>query len=300
VGISAVQNSKAQRSNGRWEGYGRLQSALVDSLAKIGKPFFSRLAGMVEQCHQRFSAHRCSRGHQWAVTRFSCKCRLCPFEMRARAMAAVHKFKSIIEGFEQPKYLVLTVKNCATGELRSGIDDLFDAFKRLRHSALWVEVRGALAVLEVTFNKESRTWHPHLNVVFDGPYIPQAELSAVWERSTGGCGRITWIQRADSRTVFELLKYILKLVDIVDDPEAVESFLTATRGKRFIRTYGSLYGLKVEEDVDRDCEEERGEVCPDCGTREVEELHISLRRDDTYFDDLGIVRFCLPVRSCDG
>src|SRR5271166_4840752 len=111
---------KARRANGRWEKYARLQSVLVESLSQVGKPYFSRLAGMVEQCHQRFSAHRCSRGHQWAVTRYSCKLRLCPFEMRARSMAAVHKFGAVLSGLKEPKYLVLSMENCKLGELRKG------------------------------------------------------------------------------------------------------------------------------------------------------------------------------------
>lgn len=209
-------------------------------------------------------------------------------------MAAVHKFGSLIESLKEPGYLVLSMENCPVHELRRGIDDLFEAFARLRHSNLWAEIRGALAVLEVTFNERAKTWHPHLNIVFDGPYMEKSELNEVWRRSTQGHGCITWIKRADRRTVFELLKYITKLADFVHIPEAVEHFLSATRGKRFIRTYGSLYRLKVDDEVDGQKEEETGEVCPDCGSREIEELHISLHRDDVYFDGGGKLRFCVP------
>lgn len=266
----------------------------MDSLRKIGKDFFSRLADQVEACHHSFRACKCNKGHLWARPRFSCKLRLCPFEMRARSMAAVHKFGSLIESLKEPGYLVLSMENCPVHQLRRGIDDLFEAFARLRHSTLWAKVRGALAVLEVTFNERARTWHPHLNIVFDGPYMDKPELNAVWRRSTQGHGCVTWIKRADRRTVFELLKYITKLSDFVHIPEAVENFLLATRGKRFIRTYGSLYRLKLEDDLDGQHEEESGEVCPDCGSHGVEELHISLQRDDVYFDGSGILRFCLP------
>lgn len=295
MGIFRVQRSKARPANERWEKYGRLQSALVESLNKIGKPFFTRLAGMVEQCHRRFDGRRCRpHGHQWAVTRFSCKCRLCPFEMRARAMAAVHKFGSVLESLKDPKYLVLSMQNCQIGELRGGIDELFKAFRRLRHSALWSKVEGGIAVLEVTFNEKCRTWHPHLNVVFEGPYAPKPELNAVWLRSTQGRGCMTWIRRANRGTVFELVKYIVKPSEFLHIPEAVENFLRGTRGKRFIRTYGSLYGVKLEDELERECEEQGREVCPDCGSRDVEDLGISLRRVDVYFDDAGKLRFCVP------
>lgn len=308
MGISSVQVSKARAANGRWEKYARLRAVLVDSLRKIGKAKFTKLADMVEQCHEQFTAHRCRNGHEWAKTCFSCKLRLCPFEMRARSMAAIHKFGPVIKSMKEPKYLVLSMQNCQIDELKKGIKDLFAALKRLRHSQLWSGVRGALAVLEVTYNERERTWHPHLNVVFDGPYIPKPELNAAWLRSTKGRGCITWIERADGGTVCELLKYITKLEDFVHVPEAVEHFLTSTPDGHFIRTYGCLYGKKLKkelEQLEKELEQEGGEeeheessqVCPDCGTREIEKVYIFLRRDDVYFDGEGKLRFCWPERE---
>jgi hypothetical protein len=49
----------------------------------------------------------------------------------------------------------------------------------------------------------------------------------------------------------------------VGDPVAVEQFLDAVYNRRLLRTYGTFYGLKLEEDV-----EARAEVCPDCGSNE--------------------------------
>jgi hypothetical protein len=210
-------------------------------------------------------------------------------------MAAVHKFGPILEKLQDPRYIVLTVENCPLRELRRGIDDLFLAFERLRHSKLWAEVRGALAVLEITFNERESTWHPHINVVADSPFIEKADLDAAWFRSTEGKGRITWIERADHKTVFELIKYVTKLADFVHIPEAVEWFLNATHGKRFIRTYGSLYGIKLEQPDSEESEEPQQTPCPDCGSSQVEELPTSLRIDDVYLDASGTLRFGLPV-----
>lgn len=209
--------------------------------------------------------------------------------MRARSMAAQHKFGSLIAGLREPKYLTLSMKNCSLAELRQGIDDLFFAFGRLRHSKTWADVRGALAVLEVTFNDKEQTWHPHLNVIFDGPFIGKAQLDEAWIRSTEGRGCITWIKRADHQTVPELLKYITKLADFIDNPDAVAWFLRATRGKRFIRTYGTLYRLKLDE-LDSQGQDEGQGACPDCGCREISVFSVSLQRQDVQFDDSGILR----------
>lgn len=288
-------NARAHAANARWERYARVQAVLVGSLRKIGKPLFDRLADEVSQCHRWFQGHRCTEGHAWATPGFSCRLRLCPFEMRARSMAALHKFGDVLARLKEPRYLVLTVENCALEELRRGIDDLFAAFERLRHSHLWTSVRGALAVLEVTFNESAVTWHPHLNIIFEGEYISKSELDAVWFRATRGRGRITWIQRADRRTVLELLKYVTKLLDFVHKPEAVEWFLKGTYRKRFIRTYGSLYGLKLEEDTREGRGDDPRLTCPDCGCRDLETLPAPLRLDDVYFDTSGVLRFCERV-----
>lgn len=204
-------------------------------------------------------------------------------------MAAQHKFGDVIAKLREPKYLVLSMRNCPLNELRHGINELFLAFERLRHSKTWAGVRGALAVLELTFNEEERTWHPHLNVIFDGPYISKPQLDEAWIRSTQGDGCITWIERADRHTVHELLKYITKLADFVHIPDAVAWFLRATRGKRFIRTYGSLYRLKLEE-VDSQGQNEGQGGCPDCGSRDVRVFSTSLQRHDVHFDDSGVLR----------
>lgn len=297
-----VQNIQANRQHTRLA----LQIAIRAGGFSPANPGFrvSPLGWASRAVSQVVSRLALRQRHLWARPGFTCKNRLCPFEMRARSMAAVHRFGPILETLEDPRYIVLTVENCALEELRRGIDDLFSAFGRLRHSKLWIEVRGALAVLEVTFNEEKRTWHPHINIVVDGPYIEKAALDAAWLRSTRGKGRITWIERADHRTVFELIKYVTKLADFVHIPEAVGAFLDATRKTRFLRTYGCLYGLKIEDE-----ESENGKdpltACPDCGSKEVVRLRKCFVRDDVFFDGKAILRFCEPVDPfavvvCDG
>lgn len=210
-------------------------------------------------------------------------------------MAAAHKFGPTLEHLADPRYIVLTVENCPLKELARGLDELSSAFERLRHSKLWVKVRGAVAVLEITYNEAAQAWHPHLNVLLDGPFIVKADLDAVWLRSTRGKGQITWIERADRQTLFELMKYVTKLSDFVHIPEAVEWFLIATHGRRFIRTYGSLYRLKPAElDGEAETIEKAEASCPDCRCRQVQELPLVLGIDDVFFDGNGVLRCCIP------
>lgn len=281
----------AVRHNNRWKKLATLQAAFVNSLLKLGR---GRLAFAVDQCHRTFRGCRCGRcSSMWAAATFSCAIRLCPWESRKRAMCAVHRFKPVLARMRDPRYMVLSMRNCPLDGLRDGIKAIFASFERLRHHALWRDlVTGAVVSMEITFNGEQRTWHPHLNILFDGSYIAQAALAEAWRKAARDEGLIVpYIRRANKGTLLELFKYTTKLADFVHIPEAVGAFLDATRRVRFIRTYGSLYGLKLA------CEGEDDEVpcCPDCGSSEVVVLRGCFTRDDVYFDGKGILRCCVPL-----
>jgi len=290
----ASARARAIRLNNRWAKFSMLQASLVASLEKIGR---GKLAHEVTQCHTSFGGCRCKAcGGSWARATFSCGVRLCPWEARKRSMRAIHRFGDVIAGLRDPRYLVLSMRNCPLHELRAGIRALFDTFQRLRHSVLWsASVKGALVALEVTFNAESQTWHPHLNVLIEGSYIPQEQLAAAWRKAARDEGLILpYIKRADSGTAFELLKYVTKLADFVHIPEAVGAFVDATRRTRFLRTYGCLYGLKLAEE---DGDGAEALECPDCGSPDVEVLRHCFSRNDVYFDGSGVLRLCLPLHD---
>ena len=258
----------------------KLNALLENSLREVGR---NDLADKVSGCHKAFIGWSCDHGHRWAVPEKSCQVRLCAFEMRARAMRAFHRMKKPLSELRDPRYLVLSERNVAIGQLAEGVVNLFDSFQRLRHTHLWRLVRGAVVVLEITFNRKHRTWHPHLNVIFDGPFLSHSELVRVWRNSTQGRGEVVWIERAEGDgTALEIFKYITKLSDIAADPEAVMNFLAATRKVRFLRTYGSLYRLPVEESFTLSC--------PDCGSRELSRIGF-VPFEAVSLDSSGVLRF---------
>ena len=165
--------------------------------------------------------------------------------------------------------MVLAERSCKN--LKAGIVSLYKAWNSLRRSVRWkAKVRGSIAVLEVTYNKKRRTWHPHLNVLIEGDYFPFAELNFAWKKATEGKGQTSHIQAANEGTVRELLKYTLKVAErgedgelrlILDEPVALDEFLAAVYGVRLVRSYGSFRGLKVSD------EEDPEEECPDCGSK---------------------------------
>ncbi len=253
---------------------------LVRSLRAAGR---EDLADKVSGCHKSFNGWECKHGHRWAKAEKSCRIRLCAFEMRARAMRSLHRMEEPLSQLERARYLVLTQRNVPLGSLADGIARLFNSFERLRHRKVWQRVRAAVVMLEVTFNRQQKTWHPHLNVIFDGDFLPQKDLADNWRASTGGQGKIVWIEEAKgAKTALEVFKYVTKLADIADVPDAVIEFLAATRALRFLRTYGTLYRLPEEEEFELSC--------PDCGTHEVRRIGF-VPFEAVSLDAQGVLRF---------
>lgn len=288
VGWSELYLIQEHKSASPVSKYKKINATLEKSLRFAG---LDRIANRLSACHKDFDGWTCKHGHVWARPVRSCQVRLCAFEMRAKAMRLIHRFEPFFEKLVSPKYLVLSERNCEFNDLDGGISRLWAAFTKLRHSKLWRQVRGAIAVLEVTYNRALKTWHPHLNVLFEGPYIVQSELVSAWQRATRGVGRSVWIEKADKETLPELFKYVTKVSDFMDVPDAVSIFLFATRGVRFVRTYGEFYAAELEG-------ESEPVVCPDCGTAEVhrvkrlfpiqvfEDAHGQLRFHEFFLDVL--------------
>jgi len=257
----------------------KLQADLVATLGRTRK--HSHLAHRVAECHHSFRHKVCAYRHEWAEAGKSCNVRLCPHDQRRRSLQLAARWTGILEQLGELRYVVLA--ECNSRDLVAGMRSLFRAWSTLRKSPLWKSsCRGSVAVLEVTFNRDEGTWHPHLNVLFEGDYIPFEALKTAWIAATAGNGQTAFIRAADRGTITELLKYVTKLSDFVDQPDAVDEFLTATAHKRFVRTYGSFYRLETED-------EEGTGHCPDCGTSEIADVGIA-HADQIRIDAKGVLR----------
>ena len=63
----------------------------------------------------------------------------------------------------------------------------------------------------------------------------------------------------------EVLKYITKVADFCDLPEAVEPFCDAVRGARLIQTFGSWYGVQLDTVFDPEHMDDWGQMKCTCG-----------------------------------
>jgi len=84
----------------------------------------------------------------------------------------------------------------------------------------------------------------------------------------------------------EVLKYITKVADFCDLPEAVEPFCNAIKGTRLIQTFGSWYGAEFDTAFDPEHLDDWGEMKCTCGLNHWERMGVFFR-EDVEMDELG-------------
>lgn len=255
------------------------QNDLIAALKALPTFRNEELSKKVSACHRDFVRKRCDQGHEWVdPVPTTCGCRLCPHDQRKRSVALGARLSAFLaDRNHRYRYLVLSEQNST--DLREGLKSLLASWTRFRRSQFWSErVRGAALAVEVTYNSKPdspsyKTWHPHINVLFEGEFLPFEELNAAWVAATRDHGRSSyikavkgWSQGGEFTTIEapirELIKYVTKLADIVAFPDAVDEFITATYNLRFFRTYGTFYRMPAEAEE----EISEGPCCPDCGS----------------------------------
>jgi Replication protein len=236
----------------------RQSQKLADRLRELGN---AGKAGEVGACGKFWTFYVCHECGQFCyLAKFRCGHRLCAQCGRKRVYRLLESLGGVLNEIKNPKLLTVSLRSRPCGELADSLRELWAAFARLRHRAIWKKVNGSIVSLEITYNPGSLSFHPHLHILLDADYIPWVALHAAWVQVSHGCGNAVYIQKCRTGWQRELIKYVTKVADLLQDLEALREFLRATKGKRFIRTYGTLYNAGAErEDVSE------VPVCSGCG-----------------------------------
>lgn len=196
-----------------------------------------------------------------------CRVRMCSTCQWRRSLKWVAKsFESLTKVIEDyPKarwlFLTLTVRNCPVTELRSTINAMNAAFKRLIERKEWI-AHGFIKAIEITRSKDGDA-HPHFHVLVMVPpsyfkgsaYISQHRWKELWQSVL----RIDYLPVVDVRTVKpkniegdnspvnamadairETLKYSVKPDDMVADPEWLLEITRQLHKSRAISVGGVL------------------------------------------------------------
>lgn len=153
----------------------------------------AKRAGRMSMCSNQIIVSRNKETGETQVERAAlCRDRLCPICSWRLAARRVYEMRETIAALlaDTPDIkaamLTLTVRNCAKSELRSTIQGLCSGFTRLRkHAAFRRYVLGYARSIEITYNADNQTFHPHIHalLLFDASYkayITQAEFADMW------------------------------------------------------------------------------------------------------------------------
>ena len=210
-----------------------------------------------------------------------CRLRICPMCQWRRSLALGYQMDMVYhlmlrDGRRHFAHVVLALRNCAGNQLWRGIDQLTAAYRRLmtKDDLIPGLIDGYYRALEVTYNAEEGTYHPHYHCIwllpddyYDGHYIGHTELLQRWKHAAQvdyePTIHIQAVEGDDLTTsLYEITKYTYKDNDILDaaitDQEKARVLQTmdeALKGKRLISFGGAMRAyrqrMKFEDDLDK-------------------------------------------------
>ena len=209
-------------------------------------------------------------------TGYFCGHRMCPACAWRKSMGTAVVISAIAGALvaqqRVPLMVTLTAPNCEGEQLGEEIRRYNRAWdkliRRTKYRAAWGD---NIRKLEVTYNAQDDTYHPHLHVLvfvrpsyFNGrTYISRKQLLEDW-RVCYGNANITQVDirksyGADGKSIAEISKYVAKSSDYLQSQRVFNAFYAGLRGKRLIGYSGRCKELRevfkgggLRQYVDRD------------------------------------------------
>lgn len=232
-----------------------------------------------------------------------CHDRFCPECSRRRSRIMYHNLKKVLtvaveEHQQEFVHFTLSLKNCKKEDLKKSLDELFHGFiTMMKREQFQKSINGWYRNLEVTYNEEDDTFHPHLHVIlsvdkdyfrkYSGKYLTQEFVTSEFKSACQiDYDPIVYLEKAYAKTksgkkkkftkeeklhsiVAECSKYVTKMSDIlnVDDKNLKAELLKhLSKGlfKRRMCAYGGLLriifkNLKLEDEENADLLNVEGE-----------------------------------------
>lgn len=210
------------------------------------------LTSKLRTCGRYPSVLWSDHAQRFVISRCLCKARLCPTCGAKRAQRLRSTLLPIVRELDSARMLTLTLRS-TDDPLEDQVKRLTKAFGQLRrrkHARKYLT--GGLYVIEITYNAAADRWHPHLHVIADGRYWPQAELAALWNEITGD-SRIADIRACHDRrsAVNYVTSYVSKSQTPKDcPPHRLFEWCEALHGKPMARPFGKCHGAKLNPKPD--------------------------------------------------
>ena len=187
-----------------------------------------------------------------------CGNRFCPMCAWRKARKDALKISIIMKWLETEYdkafvFVTLTAPNVKAEDLQAEIDLYNKAFQRLvKRKEIAPIFDGYIRKLEVTYNADQQTYHPHFHVLFvvnksyftSRYYVKQAKWLELWREVTGD-ERITQVdvrrlKNSADKGAAEVAAYTAKDSEYMLSQEVFDVFYNALRGRQIL-TYNGLF-----------------------------------------------------------
>ena len=229
-------------------------------------------AQLIKDCGTFLEFARTPDGQQRLHNANFCRQRMCAMCQWRRSMKlgvqADRIYKVLSDRGYKHVFMTLTVKNCTGDELSGEINELYEAASRLKRMKVYKAVKGAYRALEVTYNQEADTYHPHLHYLLTVPeeyfhaetYIKHDDLMEAWRKAArldyDPSVQIEGLHQKEGQSITsacaELTKYPVKMAEI-NSSKVFQTMDNALRGRRLIQWTGIAAEVRKElklEDIE--------------------------------------------------
>jgi hypothetical protein len=185
----------------------------------------------------------------------ACRLRWCPICSNVRYVQIRRAVQDWIQSISQPKFITLTLLHTAR-PLADQIASLYRAFRLLRQrNKISRKIRGGVWFFQITRNRKTLDWHPHLHVLVDASFIAKEVLSQEWFLATGNSYIIDIRAIKDPRKVVDYVsRYCARPCRLSDYEEADRlEIATVLFGKRLCGSFGTGVKCHLTAGPPEDC-----------------------------------------------
>lgn len=243
---------------------GLVQQVHADQLAaNLAAAGLDEIASKISNCHTEWTFRRCGGCGRSESFLNRCDLSICPHCQPGLSRKRADDIKWWADQVQQPKHVVLTVRNLPTLEAKD-VDGFRQNITRLRRSKFAGEWRGGLYSFEVT--NCGNGWHLHAHLLVDTDWIDKAGLIDNWARIIGQSTAIVHVSDCRGEDYLrEVTKYAVKGSELASwKPDQLKAYIKAIEGKRLFGTFGSLYKRRAERSKLLDSISEHNAEC-ECG-----------------------------------
>lgn len=273
TGEILVDDSKTGKKRD-WKRYKEQSLAVSEAYFSLGE--LMEYGEKMHHCGSRLHFKGCEKGHEKKLFNADfCKGRGCPMCQSRKSLAI---FSQVLElahahrarySSDIPLLLTLTIPNVSAAELKMMLDKMQKSWDKMTKRAKFKRsIRSWFRSLEVTYNVEKDTYHPHFHVLLMVPlhyftrerelYIDRNEWLSMWQESMG----MSEITQVDIRRVrkqnknkpleaiaAEVAKYATKPSNYIEEspngdfkalPEVIKTLHYALKSRRLI-AFGGLF-----------------------------------------------------------